>query len=161
MDPTLETLPDELLAVVFGFCDPKTLAAAVPAVSRRWLGVCQALPAVDLACRVALTDAGLAGLARRFPRLRSLDLAHNGEVTDAGLNAVAVGCPNLAHLDLAGCYGLTDAGLAAIAGCPRLVHLDLYGCYKLTAGGVAAVVAGCPNLAEYPGDRSRRAPFPR
>ena len=52
---TLGSLPDEVLAVVFGFCDARARMMAIPAVSRRWLSVCQHLmrhPAIDLAWAV-------------------------------------------------------------------------------------------------------------
>ena len=34
-------LPDELLRLVFNFCDARTRMMTIPAVSKRWLGVCQ------------------------------------------------------------------------------------------------------------------------
>lgn len=76
---TLAALPDEVLAVVFGFCDARARMMAIPAVSRRWLGVCRHLmrrPAIDLAWAVrhyscALTDAGLAGLVNRAGSCRT------------------------------------------------------------------------------------------
>ena len=48
-DGTL-ALPDEVLEVVFNFCDARTLMMTIPAVSRRWLYVCQMLrpAAIDL-----------------------------------------------------------------------------------------------------------------
>ena len=55
-------MPDELLAIIFNFCDARTLAMVIPAVSKRWLGVCQTLRAtIDLTwavrhCKCAITD---------------------------------------------------------------------------------------------------------
>ena len=117
---TLGSLPDEVLAVVFGFCDARARMMAIPAVSRRWLGVCRHLmrrPAIDLAWAVrnyscALTDAGLAGLVSRFPAAARINLSCCRELTDGGLGAVAAGCPSLQHLDLGGCESVTDGGAA-------------------------------------------------
>ena len=118
-DATLGALPDEVLEVVFNFCDARTLMMTIPAVSRRWLGVCQMLrpAAIDLTWavrgyRCAITDAGLAGLVLRFPNLRHLNLNRCRNVTDGGLTAVAAGCPNLQHLNLSGCKTVTDVGAA-------------------------------------------------
>ena len=68
-DATLGALPDEVLEVVFNFCDDRTLMMTIPAVSRRWLGVCQMRPAtIDLTWartvhgrRCAITDVGPPG----------------------------------------------------------------------------------------------------
>ena len=63
---TLGSLPDELLAVMFGFCDARTRMMAIPAVTKRWLGVCQQMrhATIDLTWAVrdycAITDTGLA-----------------------------------------------------------------------------------------------------
>ena len=107
-DGTL-ALPDEVLMTVFNFCDARTQMMAIPAVSKRWLGVCQMRrAAIDLTWarttfngrRCGITDVGLAGLVRRFPKLWRLDLSWCNNVTDGGLTAVAAGCPNLQHLVL-------------------------------------------------------------
>ena len=127
-------LPDEVLVAVFNFCDARTRMMAIPAVSKRWLCVCQhlmrrRLVVVDLTwavrnCRCALTDVGLAGLVLRFPNLQHLNLSYCGSVTDGGVAAVAAGCPNLQHLDLSECDSVTDDGVAAVAAaCPNLQHL--------------------------------------
>ena len=102
-------LPDEVLVMVFNFCDARTLTMALPVVSRRWLSVCQMLrAAIDLTWAVrrygcAITNAGLAGLVLRFPNLRHLNLKRCKNVTDGGVEAVAAGCPNLQHLNLNFC----------------------------------------------------------
>ena len=143
-DGTL-ALPDEVLMAVFNFCDARTQMMAIPAVSKRWLGVCQMRrAAIDLTWartvhgrRCAITDVGLAGLVRRFPKLWRLDLSWCKNVTDGGLTAVAAGCPNLQHLGLEGCENVTDSGLVAVAaGCPNIQHLELY-CENVTDGGAA------------------------
>ena len=143
-DATLGALPDEVLEVVFNFCDDRTLMMTIPAVSRRWLGVCQMRPAaIDLTWAVrgnscAITDAGLAGLVLRFPKLWRLDLSWCKNVTDGGVAAVAAACPNLQHLGLSGCKTVTDGGLTAVAaGCPNLQHLDLRDCANVTDVGAA------------------------
>ena len=154
---TLGALPDEVLEVVFNCCDARTLMMTIPAVSRRWLGVCQMCPAaIDLTWAVrtvgymttcAITDAGLAGLVLRFPNLRHLGLSRCRNVADGGVEAVVAGCPNLRHLDLSRCENVTDGGLEAVAArCPNLQHLGLFCCKKVTDSGVEAVAAGCPNL---------------
>ena len=149
------TLPDDLLILVFGFCDARARMMAIPTVSRRWLGVCQHLMLhadIDLAWAIrnfscALTDAGLAGLVNRFPTAATIKLGFCRSVTDGGLGAVAAGCPNLQHLDLSDCRWVTDGGLRAVAaGCPSLQHLNLASCGELTDGGLGAVAAGCPSL---------------
>ena len=148
-------LPDEVLAVVFGYCDDRTRMMIIPSVSKRWLGLCRTLPiAIDLTWaivgerdRCAITDAGLAGLVLRFPSLQRLSLGSCDGVTDTGLAAVAAGCPNIQRLDLYGCAKVTDDGLKVVAaGCPNLKHLDLGWSTTLTDGGVEAVAAGCPKL---------------
>ena len=138
------TLPDELLAVVFNFCDAQTQMMAIPAVSKRWLCIIgQRNAAIDLTWavreyRCAITDAGLAGLVRRFPNLQHIDLTWCENVTDGGLTAVAAGCPNLQHLDLSYCESVTDGGLVAVAaGCPNLQHLTLNECKNVTGVGAA------------------------
>ena len=118
-DGTL-ALPDEVLMAVFNFCDARTQMMAIPAVSKRWHGVCQMRrAAIDLTWahivngrRCAITDDGLAGLVRRFPKLWRLDLSWCKNVTDGGLTAVAAGCPNLQHLNLRFCVNVTDVGAA-------------------------------------------------
>ena len=90
---TLGSLPDDVLAVVFGFCDTRGRMMAIPAVSRRWLGVCRHLmrhPAIDLAWAVrgrscAITDAGVAGEVRRFPGAATINLSRCEGVTDSGV----------------------------------------------------------------------------
>ena len=153
---TLGSLPDEVLVVVFGLCDARTRLMAIPAVSRRWLGVCHHLmrqAAIDLTWSVrwetgcAITDAGLAGLALRFPGTAAIVLQDCSNVTDGGLGAVVAECPNLQHLTLGCCWMVTDGGLGAVAaGCPSLQHLNLAGCVSVTDAGLAAVAAGCPSL---------------
>ena len=150
----VDMLPDEVLAVVFGYCDARTRMMAISAVSQRWLGVCQLLMrhrAIDLAWAArdgscAVTDAGLAGLVHRFSSAATVVLTYCGKMTDAGLKAVAAGCPNLQHLDLGHCNSMTDAGLAAVAAaCRNLQHLDLGHCGNVSDAGLEAVAAGCPN----------------
>ena len=94
-----------------------------------------------------ITDAVLAGLVGRLPKLQLLSLRRCLTVTDGGVEAVAAGCPKLHHLDLTGCEDVTDDGVAAVAaGCPKLRHLNLYDCMNVTDGGLEAVAAGCHDL---------------
>ena len=174
--PAMLGLPDEVLAIVFGFCDARARMMAIPAVSRRWRTISQHHTRnVDLAWAVrwmphhchppntpppsgeypdpqhrrhcAITDAGIAGLVCRFPNLQCLRLAFCNNVTVGGLEAIAAGCPNLRHLNLVYCRNVTDGGLEAVgAGCPNLQHLRLVYCANLTDRGLEAVAAGCPNL---------------
>ena len=39
--PAMLGLPDEVLAIVFGFCDARARMMAIPAVSRRWRTISQ------------------------------------------------------------------------------------------------------------------------
>ena len=153
---TLGLLPDEVLEVVFGFCDARTQMMVIPAVIPRWHGsACASAYAarpIDLAWAVrgyccAITDAGVAGLALRFPGAATIVLGYSGNVTDGGLGAVAAGCPSLPHLSLEECERVTDGGIAAVAaGCPNLQHPNLYGCVGMTEATDGAVVARCPSL---------------
>ena len=110
-------LPHEVLVAVFNLCDARTRMMTIPAVSKRWLGVCQMRrAAIDLKWAVrsrgrgcAITDAGLAGLVLRFPNLQHLNLSSCRSVTDGGLAAVAAGCPNLQRLDPRCCTNVTEA----------------------------------------------------
>ena len=155
---TLGSLPDEVLAVVFGYCDARTRMMAIPAVSTRWLGVCMhhmrnvaidlAWAARDYSC--AITDTGLAGLVLRFPCAATANLACCENFTDAGLKAVASGCPHLQHLDLGYCKGATDAGLKAVAArCPHLQRLSITCCVEVTGAGLRAIAASCPKLQHF------------
>ena len=77
---TLRALPDELLAVVFGYCDDRTRMMDIPAVSKRWLGVCRHYvrnAAIDLSwavrsgpsysCAISVTDASSPGWCSGSP----------------------------------------------------------------------------------------------
>ena len=115
---TLGALPDEVLRVVFDFCDARTRMMTIPAVCKQWLGVRQMhRAAIDLTWAVrnlrfecAITDAGVGGLVRRFPNIQRLDLRECTNVTDGGLATVAAGCPDLQHLNLFECDSVTDGG---------------------------------------------------
>ena len=127
---TLGSLPDEVLAIVFRFCDQCTRMMTIPAVSRRWLHVCQqhtrvaSLGAERSLNHCAITDAGLTGLVSRFPYLERIVLDRCTNVTDGGLAAVAAGCPNLQCLDLRRCVKVTDSGLEGVANrCPPVPAL--------------------------------------
>ena len=98
-------LPDEVLAVVFGYCGPEMRMMAVPAVSKRWLDIYQhqmrPVVAIGLAWAVrnrccGITDAGLTGLVLQFlgaAILAIVILAQCRSLTEGGLEAVAAGCP--------------------------------------------------------------------
>ena len=172
---TVNSLPGEVLQLVFAHCDPKTLMMTIPRVSHRWLGVCRAMRdvAINLKWAVsgreggrwhtacALTDTGLAALATRFPFAAAVTLERCERVTEAGLQQALSAWSNLTRLELLDNRRITDisynrfdppdfpymTGLAMVlAGCPNLVRLNLSFCDGLPDAGVAAIGPACPNL---------------
>ena len=148
----------DALTMVFRFLDSKTLLIAVPAVCKRWQGLCaELMPPVNLdvgwattgpewAPQNPLTDAGLTALAGRFRIVQGAELHACHELTDGGIERLAAGCPNLNHLNLRGCT-VTDVGIERLAaGCPKLNHLYLDNCTQVTDVGIERLAAGCPNL---------------
>nr|XP_058135856.1 F-box/LRR-repeat protein 2 isoform X4 [Dasypus novemcinctus] len=92
----------------------------------------QALQELDLTACSKLTDASLAKVLQ-FPQLRQLSLSLLPALTDKGLAAVARGCPSLEHLALSHCNLLSDEGWAqAVGSWRRLQHLNLSSCSQLT-----------------------------
>ena len=108
---TIEWLPGEVVALVFGFLDAKTLMVTIPSVCTAWRQACSELgtpiqldfgwattgPKHDP--RNPLTDADLGGFALgRFKTVRSVSLVGCRKVTDVGSTSVGEGCPNLDSL---------------------------------------------------------------
>ena len=100
---------------------------------------CPHLELLDLAwCNGGVTDAGIAALAARCPRLASLAMDCCGQITDGALRSLGRHSAELAELSVAWCGNLTDAALADIGRCPQLGYLDVSQCGKLTAPALAA-----------------------
>ena len=131
-----------------------------------------ALTSVDLSgAGAAITDAGIAALARGLPSLERLDLT-GSSVTDRGLSSLVKQCPDIkalrldccaavssrglkhiaahAHqlrrLSLRGCELVSDSGVAALANLRHLEDVDLSDCPRLGSPGVGAALDGCPAL---------------
>ena len=155
--PPIEWLPGEVVALVFGFVDAKTLMVTIPSVCTAWRQVCSELvtqiqldfgwattgPTNDP--RNPLMDAGLSGFTLGgFKTVRSVNLVGCRKVTDVGLTSVGEGCPNLETLNVSWCNHITDAGLARIGeGCPNLESLYLNKCVQITDAGLATIGEGC------------------
>ena len=56
----MHALPGEVMGIVFNFCDARTRLMTIPAVSKRWLGVCQTRRAkIDLTWAVRGDGCGI------------------------------------------------------------------------------------------------------
>ena len=171
---SIVVLPNELILTIFGFVDRRAVVMTVAAVSRQWRTVAAWLVMVDLTwAKESIDDAGLAGLARKFPNLVHLHLKDEDRATDAGLRSILAGCPNLESI---GC--IKDGACSVVimnwfAGrpspslrslrlynthvhrvatlrditqhCPNLTRLDLMWTF-LGDDGITVIVAGCRNL---------------
>ncbi|XP_058135855.1 F-box/LRR-repeat protein 2 isoform X3 [Dasypus novemcinctus] len=106
----------------------------------------QALQELDLTACSKLTDASLAKVLQ-FPQLRQLSLSLLPALTDKGLAAVARGCPSLEHLALSHCNLLSDEGWAqAVGSWRRLQHLNLSSCSQLTEQTLDTIGQACKQL---------------
>ncbi len=118
------------------------------------VAACASLTSLSLQRCVAVTDAGLAALAR-LPRLARLCVAGTRVAGGDGGAALAAMAPRLACLDAAGCAALGDGALRALRGgspggqqaALREVHL----------GGTACTNAGLAHLTVRRGCGGRRA----
>ncbi|EGV97033.1 Leucine-rich repeat-containing protein 29 [Cricetulus griseus] len=106
----------------------------------------QGLQELDLTACSKLTDASLAKVLQ-FPQLRQLSLSLLPALTDMGLAAVARGCPSLERLALSHCSHLSDEGWAQAARFwPRLKHLNLSSCSQLTEQTLDTIGQTCKQL---------------
>ncbi|XP_078428016.1 EIN3-binding F-box protein 1-like [Wolffia australiana] len=96
----------------------------------------------------AVSDLGLAAVARHSPNLRALSLWNADNVTDKGLSQIANRCPLLEKLDLFGCPSISDKGISAVAmKCCRLSSLAIESCPAVGDDCLWAVGHFCANLA--------------
>lgn len=108
---------------------------------------CPALTHLDLdGADVAVTDAGVAAIAKGCPGLLHLSLA-NVPASDTSLRALARHCPRLAFLDLANGLEYTSKGLVSmIKSLGGLQVLKLQRCSGVTDAVLHAIVTSCPYL---------------
>ncbi|CAL9042254.1 unnamed protein product, partial [Musa banksii] len=147
-------LPDDCLALVFQSLGPGDRKRC-SLVCRRWLAVegrsrlRLALDAraalLDLRACGALTDAGMAAVARYCSGLRKLSVG-SCAFGAKGVDAVLRGCPLLEELSIKRLRGLHDPSATAelVAGAASLRSVCLKGLYN--AQCFAPLIAGCPNL---------------
>ncbi|CAM9288778.1 unnamed protein product, partial [Phaeothamnion confervicola] len=115
------------------------------------LARCAGLRWLSLRRLKAMTDVGLAHLARGCPVLETVDTGglflltdgHPGNFAVTGVQALARGCRNIRSINLDGVPRLAlYAPRAIAAGLPALRALSLAGCRALTEAGVMALAAG-------------------
>jgi len=113
----------------------------------------------------ALSDAGVALLAARLPRMRQLNLQGSSNITDACIAGLVQRMPDLERLNLGGCFKLTDSAVRALCGLPaeegepaaaaaavpeynppRLSHLSLFQCARVSDASVSLLAAHMPTL---------------
>jgi hypothetical protein len=87
------------------------------------LGSCDGVKRLKLGGSRAVTDSGLAQLAR-LPQLEELELA--GRITDQGLEVLRH-LPELRRFELFWHSGVSDAGAANLTFCDKLEHVDMLG----------------------------------
>ncbi|XP_061409395.1 F-box/LRR-repeat protein 17 [Lethenteron reissneri] len=94
-----------------------------------------------------LTDGAVGSLARHCPALRSLNLSNLDAITDDALRQLGASCSDLREVHLGQCYLLTDAGITALArGCPLLTKIYLLENHLVTNSSVQCLAECCPRL---------------
>ncbi|KAL6600473.1 hypothetical protein ACP70R_045273 [Stipagrostis hirtigluma subsp. patula] len=139
-DPVLQAVPREALLT--------ELHLEKLQVSDRGVAALCGLEVLYLAKVPEVTDAGLAAVAARSPRLRKLhvDGWKANRIGDRGLAAVAHKCASLQELVLIG-VNLTSASIELIAAnCPTLERLALCGSDTFGDAEMACVAAKCAAL---------------
>jgi hypothetical protein len=114
------------------------------ATSRDWHAIVESLrahPTARLVARGQLTDAALE-LVAGVETLTSLDASGSRALTDAGIAQLAR-LPKLEHLDL-GSTSITDRGLAVLRALPRLRSLSV--AWTRISDAAVEHVAGCDEL---------------
>jgi hypothetical protein len=95
----------------------------------------------------AITDAGLAHVARWCPNLVQLNLNGCGQVSNAGLALLAAACPKLEVLEIVRCFRITSEGLLSLAQlCGSLRHLNIEYNPRIPNAIVPVLSAICPQL---------------
>jgi len=138
--PTMDALPDELLAYVLSLVASQTLVCAVPSVSRRWRDTCRLRVAVALDLRWAYRPpqggAGCFPMMMMAPRVTDRARLNSNPVTDAAVRVICNRFAAVGAAQLERCSRLSEAGLEAI--------LTLGGGGRLTSLGLAHCVRGPP-----------------
>ncbi|XP_051152447.1 EIN3-binding F-box protein 1-like [Andrographis paniculata] len=95
----------------------------------------------------AVSDAGLAAIARSCPSLRDLSMWNVASVTDDGLFEIGRECRSLEKLDLCQCPSISNKGLSAIAeNCPNITALTIESCPGIGNEGLQSVAKFCRKL---------------
>lgn len=68
-------------------------------------------------------------------------------ITDAGIADIAKGCPSLEMINMAYCDKISDTSLESLAHCLLLKTLEIRGCPSISSAGLTAVAMGCSQLA--------------
>eukprot|EP00026_Physarum_polycephalum_P004639 Phypoly_transcript_04661.p1 GENE.Phypoly_transcript_04661~~Phypoly_transcript_04661.p1 ORF type:complete len:687 (+),score=101.99 Phypoly_transcript_04661:296-2062(+) len=151
----LDTLPAEVLKIIFSYLSPYPQIVNLSLVSRTirdaasfkylWRSLVftefMKLPAAALGSVVAST------LKTSCFHVQSLDFSYCKTLTDAILQKVAVNCPELVKLNLTGCGVITVRALSAISKqCPNLQKLSLFAVKCTTKKCINHILANCHSL---------------
>lgn len=130
------SLPDQLLAKIFGYVyNPKSIGTLLR-VSRRFLSICmQSITRLDVSYCARTSPVNVIRMAVRFSFLREL---HIMSIETKLLAAVLLGCPLLISLHMEGIWGfVTDESLELIA-----THLP----------NIRSLILHCGSLIQRPDD---------
>jgi len=94
----------------------------------------------------AVTDKSIVGVANLCPNIEELNLYGCSKISDQSLETLCRKCHLLRVLDLSMCQGLTDHGLKYLALCRDLESLQLYDCIGITSVSLDAIVKNCRKL---------------
>lgn len=160
---TADSLPNEILLVIFAFLDSVTYFSSVPRVCRRWHAVsldhsrqCDLtfLPRKSK-LRVAMTHRhdDLAVLAcavesRRFQRATFLKIPPWLKGNDRHVRTIVPHCPNLISIELPYCSDITNTSLSVISvAYPNLQAVHLPGCPNITENEISCLAQRCTKLS--------------
>lgn len=152
----LDSLPDELLLLIFAFTvltpmDHAHLSSTCRRFRRltedsslwRDVSLEPFRSVVDDATIQILVKTKFAAADPAVVRLQSLDISKCSNVTDVSVGWIARGCPGLVRLDLSECVKIGDWALLELGmWCRRLRDLRIKLCADITDVGIEALVTG-------------------
>ncbi|KMT05424.1 hypothetical protein BVRB_7g175510 [Beta vulgaris subsp. vulgaris] len=108
---------------------------------------CSRLSCLKLGICLDFADEGLIQIGMHCSNLKEIDLYRAIAISDKGIASIARGCPALEMINFAYCDHVSDASLILLSKCSRLKALEARGCSRITSEGLAAIAAGCVQLA--------------
>ena len=150
---SINLLPDDMLVLLFGLLEIKTLVQVVPLVCKRWRGVLKAYVSLNFNIE-SYTDESVETLScsvpqaiNRFKTVVCLNDVVFKQVTKKCILYIGSGYPDIDSLILEHVSKVTDKGLISIAsGCPSLANLNIELCKKVTDEGLIAIASHCHAL---------------